>query len=222
MSVIVKGGILMIPILLCSVISFAIIIERLVQLGRARRENQRFLRAIQGRIRKGHLEEAIRVCEENLSSPLSVIFLDALRHVPLGEERTREAIMDAGEREAARLEKNVGGLATIAGGAPLLGFLGTVLGMIQAFQRIEVLGGNVDASVLAGGIWQALLTTAAGLAVAVPTFFFHNYIVSRVRSEVAEMEDHSRELMLLLATGQGRFALPEDSEEGGIGTPPVG
>ncbi len=206
MSLLIKGGILMIPILICSVVAVAIIIERLVRIRKVRSENGRFVAAIRGRIRKGNLAEAVHVCEENPTSPLSIIFLEALHHVPLGEKRTREAISEAGERQAEHMEKHVGGLATIAGGAPLLGFLGTVLGMIQAFQRIEALGGNVDASVLAGGIWAALLTTAAGLTVAVPTFFAHNYIVSRIHAEILDMEDRSRDLMTLLTTGEDRIA----------------
>lgn len=205
MSVLIKGGILMIPIAICSIVAVTIIFERLVSIRRTRRQNARFVEAIRGRIRKGNLDEAIAICEELPEAPLSVIFLEALRHVPLGEKRTREAIMEAGERQAERMEKNVAGLATIAGGAPLLGFLGTVLGMIQAFQRIESLGGNVDASVLAGGIWAALLTTAAGLTVAVPTYFAHNYVVGRVHSEILEMEDRSRDLMYLLTTGEDRI-----------------
>jgi len=201
MSLILKGGILMIAIALCSIIALATIIERLVQINRARKQNGKFLDAIRGRIRRGNLEEAKQICAEHSSSPLSAIFLEALRHVPFGEKRTMEAIRDAGERQAESLEKNVDWLATIAGGAPLLGFLGTVLGMINAFQRIEALGGNVDSSVLAGGIWQALLTTAAGLTVAVPVFFAHNYIISRIHSEILEMEDHSHDLMFLLTSG---------------------
>ncbi len=201
MSVLFKGGVLMIPIAFCSIVALAIIIERMIQIRRVRSFNADFLEAIRGRIRKGNLEEATRICIEHDLSPLATIFLEALRNVPFGEKRTQEAIHEAGERQAEALEKNVGGLATIAGGAPLLGFLGTVLGMINAFQRIEALGGNVDASVLAGGIWQALLTTAAGLTVAVPVFFAHNYIVSRIHSEILEMEDHSQDLMLLLTTG---------------------
>ena len=212
MAVLMKGGVLMIPILLCSVVAVAIIIERFVQIRRARLANARFLQAIHGRIRKGNLDESIVICAEHPGSPLAAIFRDALHHVPLGEKRTREAIGEAGERQAERLEKNVGGLATIAGGAPLLGFLGTVLGMIAAFQRIEALGGNVDASVLAGGIWQALLTTAAGLTVAVPAFFAHNYIVSRVHTEILGMEDRSRDLMVLLTTGEDTIRDLEEEE----------
>ena len=215
MSLLEKGGILMIPIVLCSIVSLAIIVERLVQLARVRRENMRFLDAIRGRIRKGNLEEAVRICRANLSSPLSLIFLEALIHIPQGERQTREAISEAGGRATARLEKNVSGLATIVGGAPLLGFLGTVIGMIMAFQRIEALGGNVDASVLAGGIWQALLTTAAGLSVAVPTFFAHNYIVARIHSEIRVMEDRSRDLMVLLATGEDRIGDGADADPAG-------
>jgi len=205
MSLLIKGGILMIPIGICSVISLAIIVERLVQIARVRRENETFLKGIRGRIRKGNLREAVEICKEYPQAPLAQIFLEALIHIELGEQRTQRAITEAGEREATRLERNIGALATIVGGAPLLGFLGTVIGMIAAFQRIEALGGNVDASVLAGGIWQALLTTAAGLTVAVPTFFAHNYIVSRVHSEIQVMEDHSRELMILLTTGEDRI-----------------
>ncbi|MBM3318102.1 MAG: MotA/TolQ/ExbB proton channel family protein [Candidatus Eisenbacteria bacterium] len=202
LDVISKGGVLMLPIILCSIVALAIIIERLVLIARARRENDRFLEAIRGRVRPGKLEEALAICRVSTAAPLATVFLEGLRHIELGEQRTREAIVEAGERETLRLENHLGGLQTIAGGAPLLGFLGTVLGMIAAFQRIEQLGGNVDASVLAGGIWQALLTTAAGLTVAVPAYFAHNYIVSRVHAEVLRMEDHSSGLMLLLTTGR--------------------
>jgi biopolymer transport protein ExbB len=213
MSLLVKGGVLMIPIVLCSIIALAIIIERFIQIRRARAENARFVSAIRGRIRRGNLQDAIEICQEYRSAPLANLFLDALYHVPLGEKRTREVIQEGGERQAENLERNLGGLATIAGGAPLLGFLGTVLGMIQAFQRIETLGGNVDASVLAGGIWAALLTTAAGLSVAAPSFFAHNYLQSRIFSEIRAMEDRSRELMLLLTTGEDRIGGAQGEDE---------
>lgn len=218
MELILKGGVLMIPILLCSIVALAIILERLIRYHRVRKDNELFLNRIRGRIRPDRIDEAIRVCEED-PSPLASIFLEGLKHLNLGEQRTREAIMDAGEREAHFLERNLGGLATIAGGAPLLGFLGTVVGMIRAFRQIQDLGGNVNASVLAGGIWVALLTTAAGLAVAVPTFFAHNFLVARVRTLITDMEDRSRDLVFLLTTGSGQtdassWSRERDAREG--------
>lgn len=203
MDLIVKGGVLMIPILLCSIVALAIILERVIRYQRVRKDNLRFLERIRGRIQPGRLDEALGVCEAD-PSPLAAVFLEGLRHLPFGEQRTREAIVEAGEREAHHLERNIGGLATIAGGAPLLGFLGTVIGMISAFRQIQDLGGNVNASVLAGGIWVALLTTAAGLAVAVPSFFAHNLLVSRVRTLIADMEERTKDLVFLLMTGADR------------------
>lgn len=197
---IARGGFLMIPILLCSVVSLAIILERLIRLRRANRENDVFVREIRGRIRVGQVGEAIAICER-VPAPLSRIFLAGLRRVRDGEDRTRHAIEEAGRNETTDLRHHLGTLATIAGGTPLLGFLGTVLGMIEAFQQVERLGGSVNASVLAGGIWQALLTTAAGLAVAAPTFFFHNFILGRIQLLVHNMEERSQELMYLLVTG---------------------
>jgi len=195
-----RGGVLMIPIVLCSIISLAIILERLQKLRRTRAENSAFLERIRGNVRVGRIDDALAICQST-PAPLARVFSAALRRISDGEEVTRQAVEDAGRGETAELERHLGGLATIAGGAPLIGFLGTVIGMINAFQTVEKLGGNVNAGVLAGGIWQALLTTAAGLVVAVPTFFAHNYLHARIQSEVRIMEEKSNELMLLLVTG---------------------
>ncbi|MCA9754213.1 MAG: MotA/TolQ/ExbB proton channel family protein [Candidatus Eisenbacteria bacterium] len=195
-----RGGLLMLPIVLCSIIGLAIFIDRSVRLRRSARANAAFLDQIRGNIRVGKIEDSLEICKSS-QSPIAAVFAAGLRRVGDGEAATRQAIEDAGRKETAELEKHLGGLATIAGGAPLLGFLGTVLGMIGAFQTVERLGGNVNASVLAGGIWQALLTTAAGLAVAVPAFFAHNFLYDRIQSQVHAMEERSRELMLLLVTG---------------------
>ena len=135
------------------------------------------------------------------TGPVAAIFRAGLGRANQSEERIRQAIQEAGEKEISILEKHVGSLGTIAGGAPLLGFLGTVVGMIRAFQQIERLGGNVNASVLAGGIWQALLTTAAGLTVGLIAFFAHNYIVGRIQFIVREMEERSSELIETLTNG---------------------
>jgi biopolymer transport protein ExbB len=199
-EVMVRGGALMIPIAICSVVAVAIIIEKMIRLRIARTSSRAFLFRIQNSLRLNRLDEARRACEM-ASGPVAAIFRAGLGRANQSEERIRQAIKEAGEKEISHLEKHVGSLATIAGGAPLLGFLGTVVGMIQAFQQIERLGGNVNASVLAGGIWQALLTTAAGLTVGLVCFFAHNYIVGRIQFIVREMEERSSELLETLTNG---------------------
>jgi len=199
-EVLIRGGVLMIPIAVCSVVAVAIIIEKVIKLRIARATSRAFLFRIQNSLRLNRMDEARRACEM-ATGPVAAIFRAGLSRADQSEERIRQAIQEAGEREVSALEKHVGSLATIAGGAPLLGFLGTVVGMIQAFQQIERLGGNVNASVLAGGIWQALLTTAAGLTVGLVCFFAHNYIVGRIQFIVREMEERSSELLETLTNG---------------------
>jgi len=205
-----RGGPVMVAIALCSVASLAIILEKLFLLRAAKKRMDAFRARIQGVLKYGHLDEVERRAKEN-PNPLARIFLAGLGVLDRGEARIREAIQHSGEKEARRLEAHMSGLATIVAGAPLLGFLGTVLGMIQAFQQIEQLGGNVNASVLAGGIWQAMLTTAAGLTVAVPTLFAHNYIMSKIRSLVVELEDESQNLIDSLS--RGRAEAPAQDRE---------
>ena len=189
-----RGGPVMYAILLCSIASLAIILEKLFLLRATKKRMDAFQVRIQGILKYGHLDEVERRAREQ-PNPLARIFLAGLEKMGQGESRIKEAIQYAGEKEARRLESHIAGLATIVAGAPLLGFLGTVLGMIKAFQQIELLGGNVNASVLAGGIWQAMLTTAAGLTVAVPTLFAHNWIMSRIRAMVEELEEASQTLL---------------------------
>lgn len=200
-EVIMRGGVLMIPIAICSVVAVAIIIEKIIKLRIARATSRAFLFRIQNSLRLNRIDEARRACEM-ASGPVAAIFRAGLGRANQSEERIRQAIQEAGEREISTLERHVAGLGAIAGGAPLLGFLGTVVGMIKAFQQIERLGGNVNASVLAGGIWQALLTTAAGLTVGLICFFAHSYIVGRIQFIVREMEERSSELIETL-TGNG-------------------
>jgi len=196
-----RGGPVMVFIALCSVASLAIILEKLFLLRATKKRMDAFQVRIQGVLKYGHLDEVQKRAQEQ-PNPLARIFLAGLSKLGAGEARIREAIQYAGEKEARRLERHMPGLATIVAGAPLLGFLGTVLGMIAAFRQIESLGGNVNASVLAGGIWQALLTTAAGLSVAAPTLFAHNYIMSQIRALIAELEEASQTLLDSLSSGK--------------------
>ena len=196
-NVVVQGSWLMIAIVLCSLIAAAIIIERWITLRKARINTRTFMIKIRSLIIKDNLAEAIALCK---NSPGSVAKVLRRGLVKSGRDKTetKEAIENAGREEIYFLEKRLSILATISGAAPLIGFLGTVTGMIEAFMQIQNLGGNVNATVLAGGIWQALITTAAGLIVGIPTYIFYNYLITKVRRFVYEIEHTSNELLDLL------------------------
>lgn len=206
-----RGGPVMVAIALCSIASLTIILEKLFLVRSTKKRMDAFQDRIQGVLKYGHLDE-VELRAKEQPNPLARIFLAGLEKLGTGERRIKEAIQYAGEKEARRLEQHMSGLATIVAGAPLLGFLGTVLGMIKAFQQIELLGGNVNASVLAGGIWEAMLTTAAGLTVAVPTLFAHNYIAAKIRTLVLELEEASQTLIDSLSSGHPESPQLESSQ----------
>ena len=166
---IAKGGYLMIFILLCSVISLAIIIERLINLREDKVIPKDFFNRIKGLLLEGHINEVLSICSKS-NKPIAKIIEAGIMKYYFGRDEIKEAIEDAGRHEIAYLEKHLIILSTIAGVAPLLGLLGTVWGMIKVFNVISMEGvGNPDK--LAGGISEALITTAAGLAVAIPALF---------------------------------------------------
>ena len=201
-DLIARGGPVMIAILLCSIAALTIILERLVLLRSTKQRMTIFSQRVQGVLQYGHFEEVEAACRE-FPNPMSRLVLAGLEKAGHGESVIKESIQAAGQRESRRLQKHMTGLGTIVSGAPLLGFLGTVLGMIEAFRQIEALGGNVNASVLAGGIWQAMLTTAAGLAVAAPTLFAYNYLQSKIQGLVSDLEDGSQVVLDSLRTSPG-------------------
>jgi biopolymer transport protein ExbB len=175
------------PILLCSVIGLTVIIDRYIVLRKAKINIPAFMVRIRGLIKKKDISGAISYCMEE-KSPVANIIRKGLKKYRLGHERVKEAIENAGRQEISKLEKGLSVLATVAGIAPLLGFLGTVTGMIQAFMTIEDLAGAANPSDLAGGIWEALTTTAFGLIVGIPALAFYNYFLSAVKKTVGEME----------------------------------
>jgi len=212
-----KGGVVMWPILLCSVIGFVVIVERWLVLRKARIDVGQFMLRLRSVLQKGNLQSAIHFCMKT-SAPLSNIMKKGLMAVPEGHERVREAVENAGKEEAFKLEQRLGMLANIAGIAPLLGFLGTVTGMIAAFRMIEALSGSATPADLAGGIWEALLTTAFGLIVGIPAYGVYNYFVSRVGRFVFEMESASEEFLELVRAGKmeeaGEMSLVESPGSG--------
>ena len=200
-SIVAKGGVLMILLAACSIAALAILIERIIALRRDEINTKAFLLEVKNRIIENDVESAVHFSRRT-PGPVAAITQAGLERHNKPRVEIKEAIESAGKTAIHKLEKYLGVLATIATAAPLIGFLGTVTGMIRAFMRIEALGGNVNASVLAGGIWEALITTAAGLTVGIPALIFYNYLQGRVEKFVFQMEEASVDLLDTLS-GRG-------------------
>jgi biopolymer transport protein ExbB len=195
-----KGGPVMYPIILCSVLAFAIAIERLYHLYRARINTKKFMDDIANILRRNKIMEAIELCDKT-PGPIAHILKAGIMKHDRPRQEIKEAIEDAGLYEVPRLEKNVAVLATIAHIAPLLGLLGTVTGMVRCFQTIQEKSTSfhpVSPGDLAGGIWEALITTVAGLTVGIPTLVAYNYFVNRVNGFVLDMERAATDLINIL------------------------
>lgn len=196
----IKGGVVMIPILACSVIALAIVIERFINLTEGKVIPKDFFARIKGLLLEGHINEALSICSKS-NKPIAKIIEAGIMKYYFGRDEIKEAIEDAGRHEIASVEKYLNILSTIAGVAPLLGLLGTVTGMIKVFNIIS-LGGIGKAEELAGGIGEALITTAAGLSIAIPTLVFHNIFSERADRLILKMEKSSMELTEILSQGQ--------------------
>lgn len=191
----------MIPIIACAIAAFAVALERFFTLRRARINTREFMATIRTVLRQNKIAEAIQVCEKTPGPIARILKAGMLKH---GRRKRdiREAIEDAGQLEIPRLERYLGVLATVASISPLLGLLGTVAGMIKAFGQIQAKMGVVNPSDLADGIGNALITTAAGLVVAIPTLVLYNYFVAKVENMILDMEISSSELVDLLTESE--------------------
>jgi len=161
---------------------------------------QGFLHNVLDNMKRHQTKESLQLCE-NTKSPIAHILKAGILKYDRTRDQIKEAIEDASLYEIPRLEKNLTALATIAHVSPLLGLLGTVTGMVRAFQVIQAKATSfhpVSPGDLAGGIWEALITTVAGLAVAIPTFVAYNYLVSRINNFILEMEKAATELVNFL------------------------
>jgi len=200
------------PILLCSFIGIYIIIERFLVLRKSNTNVTQFMLNIKVLLRKNDTRSAIDLCN-TVHVPVSRILKQGILRYNRGSKIIREAIESAGMEEVYKLEKGLSILATIAGIAPLIGFLGTITGIIAAFQSIQMAGGIVNAADLAGGIWEALITTAFGLIVGIPAYFFYNYFVNKIRRYVFEMESSSSEFIELIQLESTGEAAADDEDE---------
>lgn len=200
-----EGGIMMWPILLCSIMALAIVIERVIILHRVNLSTKKFISKLRRILPRGNAMEVASFCE-GFSSPLAQVLLPGILKVDRGKEEIKETIEFAGTRVAQGLEKYLGGLAVLARISTLLGFLGTVFGMIKVFKKIlelQMIGEGVNPGALAEGIGNALITTAYGLCVAIPIIILHHYLTSRVDRFVSEIENQSQEFVDILVFGQG-------------------
>lgn len=189
-----KGGPLMWPILLCSIISITIILERFYYLYRVRTKIPNVFSQVKNLLKDGKIEEALKLCE-GASSPIAHILAIGIHVRNRNIEEKEKIVAHAGSKVVRELDRNLRGLAIIGNITPLLGLLGTVTGMIKAFMKIQELGGRVDAGVLAGSIWEALITTAAGLSIAIPTLVAYHYFEGKVDNIVSQMKDIATELL---------------------------
>ncbi|MBN2120057.1 MAG: MotA/TolQ/ExbB proton channel family protein [Candidatus Omnitrophica bacterium] len=199
-NLVLKGGWLMWPIVLCSIFSLAIIIDKFLYFVKAKVNSEDLFSSILSLIKRANFKEAIELCEEK-QTPLTNTLKVALLNYDQPKELIKESVEEVSLYEIPKLEKNLNFLATIAHISPLLGLLGTVTGMIRCFYIIQektAAYGSVNPADLAGGIWEALLTTAFGLAVAIPSYIAYNYFVSRVNFSVLEMEKTATELVSVL------------------------
>lgn len=192
-----KGGPLMWLIVLCSVVALAIFLERLLYLHRASIAVGDLLRGLSNILRKGDYAEALQECATTPGPVARVAHAVVLRHdAPRSD--LKEIAEEAGQLEIPKLERNLPLLATIAYATPLLGLLGTLLGLLDAFQRIASQSGYATAADIADGVYQSLLTSASSLAVAIPAFVAYSYLSSRVNGLIHDIERAAIEIMAIL------------------------
>ena len=197
LDLVMRGGWIMAIIGVLSVVAFYIFFERYFIIGRAARQDKNFMNNIRTYIHEGKLESAKALCVTN-NSPIGRMIDKGLTRIGKPLNDINAAIENVGKLEVSRLEKNVAGLATIAGAAPMLGFLGTVIGMIRAFYDMSMAGNNINIDLLSRGIYQAMITTVGGLIVGIIAYIFYNILVARVEKVVYQLELTASEFMDVL------------------------
>ena len=199
-----RGGWLMVPIAVASVVALAFFIERLWNLQRAKVLPDRFLEIISKLLEERRFEKAEALCQGN-DSHVAAVLEAGIRYHGRSRETIKAVLEEAGQREVHFMERFTGVLGAVATVAPLLGLLGTVTGMISVFQRVvnqAAAGQAADAGALANGIWEALITTAAGLTVAIPAYLAYRYIVGLIDRYAVELADVGLKAMEYLVSAE--------------------
>lgn len=192
-----KGGWILAILALLSVIAVYIFIERYMAITKGTREERNFMNNIRDFIHDGRIDSAVTLCRNN-NTPIARMIEKGLARIGKPLNDINAAIENVGKLEVSRLEKNIATLATISGAGPMLGFLGTVMGMIRAFYDMSMAGNNIDIALLSSGIYQAMVTTVAGLIVGIIAYVCYNVLVSRVEKLVFLLEARATEFMDVL------------------------
>jgi biopolymer transport protein ExbB len=194
---ILKGGPMMIPIIALSIVALTIILAKFWELWRFRTQLAKLTQRVSGQVQDGNLSVAMRICRE-YQTPLGRLFEAAILY--RAQERTEltRRLERLGGDVVATLEAYMSTLATIVGVAPMLGFLGTIIGLIKAFMSWETMGEGITINLLAGGIYEAMITTAAGLSVAIPYYLIYNHLATRVKTLTRLTEERTEEFIDLL------------------------
>ncbi len=210
LQLLMTGGWFMVPIGLCSLMGVAIIVERMVALRRSQIVPPTFMLGLKKVFRTpADQDRALTYCRED-ASPIARVMAVGIRKISQGEEAVEQAIEDAGANEVSKLRRNLRMLYGVSAVAPMLGLLGTIWGMIEAFQVVEVTGGG-KAGPLAKGIYVALVTTLAGLMVAIPVLVFYYYFLGRIDRIVSDMNDTSEEFIEHIVHARQAAAAPGSS-----------
>jgi Biopolymer transport proteins len=192
-----KGGWIMIPIFVLLIVAIAVFIERVLVINKVSKQDDSFMNKIKDYIHEGKIDSAINLCR-NTNTPYARMIEKGISRLGRPMNDILVAIENVGNIEVAKLEKGFPWVATTAAGAPMLGFLGTVTGMVRAFFDMANAGSNVDITLLSSGIYEALVTTVAGLIVGIIALFAYNYLVSSVNGVITRMESSSMDFMDLL------------------------
>ncbi len=197
LSLAMKGGWVMLPIILLSIVAVYIFFERYFAINKARKVDMNFMNRIRDYIMDGKVDAARTLCQST-ENPVARMIEKGISRIGRPLNDVSAAIENVGRLEIYKLEKGLPTLATVSGGAPMLGFLGTVIGMVQAFMEMSNAGNNINVGQLSQGIYTALITTVAGLIVGVIAFFAYNILVAKVEKVVNNLEASTTEFMDLL------------------------
>jgi biopolymer transport protein ExbB len=198
-----KGGWLMIPLVILSIITIYLFGMKWWAIRKATKVDPNFMKDIRDFIHEGKMKSAITLCQQT-DTPVARLVEKGIERMGRPLQDIQTAVENMGNVEVARLEKGLPMLATIAGGAPMIGFLGTVMGMVQAFFNMAQAGSNIDITLLSGGIYTAMVTTVAGLIVGIMAYFGYNFLTSQVSDVVFKMQNTTVEFMDMLHEPAGK------------------